>query len=230
MAWIAPFEQMIESVTVAPFIPPTGTTNLSKHYAIIIAPTSAKGNTKVSKNGGSPTTLSGGTWKDNSYSGYSYYTLLLDQNANTYYTFSNTAKLFVQGYGVGQQESYYYLAGSALKNLAIYPVFYVNGEHYQDVYGKSFDGCKDNPIRFEAVVEPSYTDYIKWYINDVEESGAKDKKLWSKNLSGGTYTVRMEVRDAITQARSLSTTFTVTECIVRRVLLPINPGTFFTNK
>ncbi|GAB6007727.1 IgGFc-binding protein [Dysgonomonas reticulitermitis] len=227
MAWIAPLEQMIGSVTVAPFVPKLGSTYITKHYVMVVTLTSTKANTRMSKNGGSPASLSGGTWTDNSGSKYSYYTLPLDQDIKTYYTFSNTTGLFVMGYGLGQQESYYYLAGSALKSLAAAPAFKVNGEHYQDVYGRSFDGCTDNPIRFEAILETGYTGYIKWYINEVEETGAKDRKQWNKDLGAGTYTVRMEIQDKVTQTRSLSTTFTVTKCASQRILLPVNPGSFF---
>jgi len=112
-AWLPAIEQTISSALIAPFIP-IDTTNLNQHYALIVTPTATQNNTTVSV-GGAPTALNGGTWRNHS-SGYSFYSMPLT-NDTASYLFSNPGKLFIMSYGIGEAESYYYLAASAMRDL-----------------------------------------------------------------------------------------------------------------
>jgi hypothetical protein len=106
ISWIAPINQASDRVTIAPFV--TSTSDFPNNYAMIITPTATKTQTTVFKNAATTgASLSGGSWKDNSDSGYSYYIMPLTAAVATdYYTFANDAGLFVQAYGTGEQISY----------------------------------------------------------------------------------------------------------------------------
>lgn len=127
MVWVPPFEQSIKQTTIAPFVPSlsgSGYSSLNTHYVLIITPTVTKNQTTMSVGQATAQPLTGGTWVDNTDSNHSYYTLKLTSGGGTSYTFGNSAGLIVLGYGTGPHESYYYLAGSAARELV--PSFYVN--------------------------------------------------------------------------------------------------------
>ena len=112
------------------------------------------------------------------------------------------------GYGTGNYESYYYLSGAAGRNLN--PSFYINDIHYQDIDGNVI--CGQTSFHIKAVaqfyVSPN-AGFLKWYINGVEETAARDDYEWDKTLSPGTYNVEMRIIDANNQTHVLPTTFTV---------------------
>jgi hypothetical protein len=229
ISWIAPFDQASDRVTIAPFA--TADNNFTNNYAIVITPTATKAQTTVFKNAATTgASLSGGTtWKDNLNSGFSYYIMeLTGATASDYWTFANDAGLFVQSYGIGPQISYYYLGGSALYNLNT--AFFVNDIHYQKIAGESF--CPDVAIRAELKnLDNTNSGYLKWYIDGVEETSARDQLVWNKNnLTPGSHTIRMDVTNAAGTIQSVQTTITVIQCSSggdAPKLFPINPGIFF---
>jgi hypothetical protein len=218
LAWVPPIEQSVKSSLIAPFVP-TAETQLTEHYALIVTPTATRAQTTVSIGGGSVTALSGGTWTTgNGVIGsiYSFYSLPLTNLTNSY-NFANENGLTVMGYGLGQHESYYYLAASASRNL--YPAFYVNEEHYQDIDGHTY--C-NSQFQIHGLVVNANTPipgYLRWYINGVEETAARDMLDWNKTLAPGTYTIEMSVLDLQSVAHSIHSTITVGTCIV---YLPVN--------
>ncbi|NDW09974.1 Ig-like domain-containing protein [Dysgonomonas sp. 520] len=214
-AWIPPFEQSIESTTIAPFIP-TGATQLREHYALIVTPTASKNETKVALGSGALQSLTGGTWADNVASGHSYYSLPLTAGGETSYTFSNPAGLIVLGYGLGSDESYYYLAGSAARDLV--PAFYVNNIHFQDIDGQEI--C-DAPYTIKGLIDESDIStapgHVRWSLDGVEQTTVQDQLLWSiPNLSNGEHTITMRVVSSSGTEKLLTTTFKV-NCVVETV-------------
>jgi hypothetical protein len=72
--------------------------------------------------------------------------------------------------------------------------FYVNDIHYQSLSGAVFCNKK---VDFRAEVENLHPDpeSLKWYINGVEEVGARDRLTWSKILTTkGVYEIKLWVR------------------------------------
>jgi len=206
MAWIPPIEQSLKEVTFTPFIPSVAT-RLTDHYALIVTPTATKGETKVSMGGSAPVPITGVTWVDNAVSGYSFGSYKIYNNA---YTISNPKGLTISGYGMGPRESYYYVSGSAARNLDAY--FNINDTYYLDFERGSV--CND--YDFEAFItyplDPA-SGSLRWLINGVEQLAATDNKIWSANFSPGTYTVDMVVKPLSEAARTYTTTFVVEEVI-----------------
>jgi hypothetical protein len=202
-AWLPAIEQTVKSALIAPFRP-AGTTNLVAHYALIVTPTNTKTGTMVSIGGATAATLSGGTWYDHS-SNYSFYSMPLTNTASSYF-FTNPAALIVMGYGIGTIESYYYLASSAMRSLDA--AFYVNNVHYQDLDG---DVLCDTTVNFRATLQnaASTSGFLRWYIDGIEETSKTDILEWSKVLSVGNHTVRIDVVDVDNNITTLSSTFHV---------------------
>ncbi|MDR1336205.1 MAG: Ig-like domain-containing protein, partial [Tannerella sp.] len=195
--WIPPVEQRVTSTSVAPFIPGSNT-QLTEHFAIIVTPAATKGQTRVN-NAALP-----GTWKDRSEYSCIEYTLPVD-NTTTPYTFSNPNGLTVLVCGLGPSESYYYLAGSSLYNLNM--TFSVGGYPYREIQGKTF--CGGN-MRFVAKVEYAKSPLdLKWYVNGVEETAARNRLNWNKPLPAGHHDVRMTVVDVNGRNQTIATDFYV---------------------
>ena len=203
LAWLPAIEQMGISTLITPFIP-TGTSYLNDHRAIIITPFSTKENTKVSIGGGASVNLSEGSWYDNAE--MSFYIMPLYNDTASYY-FTNNAGLIVMGYGIGYAESYYYLAGSAMRDLDA--AFYANDVHFQELKDIAF--CANELVAFRAAIDGeihSDPEHVKWYIDGVEEVSARDNTEWSKTfLTAGEYEIRMwgrfENEDTISKAGTL---------------------------
>ena len=219
VAWIPAIEQSINSVIIAPFIA-SGSSILTEHHALIVAPTSAKNATTMAIGTGSLQSLSGGTWTDNTTSGYSFYSLPLP--LDTAYYFENTAGLTVLGYGLGRAESYYYLAGAAARKLDV--SFYVDGMHNEDADGHTF--CSGvSTLTIEAGVSfelHSAPGHLRWYVNGSEEISARDQKTWTKSLSIGTHTIRMVAINLGNETVEAQATFTITN--------PMTPGAITGNQ
>jgi hypothetical protein len=190
-AWLPAIEQMGKSAIIAPFIP-NGSSNINQHRAIIITPFATKDNTTVSIGGGTPVALSGGDWYNNLTvtPQMSFYIMPLT-NATASYNYTNTKGLIVMCYGYGTDESYFYLAGSAMRDLEA--AFYANDVHFQDL--------KDNPfcageVTFRAEIEGLHPSAgsLKWYINNVEKLSAADQLTWSETFTPGEYAIKMWVR------------------------------------
>ena len=187
--WLPAIEQSVSNVLIAPF-KPEGVTNLNAHYTLIITPTDTKNNTLVSVNGAPPVVLNGGFWRDNFASGFSFYSLQLT-DVNSSYRFSNDAGLIVFCYGTGSQESYYYLGGSAMRDLNA--AFYANDIHFQEL--------KENPfcaglVEFRAEINglhPTHPQRIKWFVDGAMEPGTLNQETWNRIFTLGEYEIRMDV-------------------------------------
>jgi len=186
ICWVPAIEQSMDSVVIAPF----ALSNMTYHSALIVTPTSTKNNTTVSIGGGAPAQLSGGTWYDNPESGMSFYNIELT-NTSTACLFVNKAGIIAYGYGFGHAISYYYMAGSAMRNLDL--SFYVNDVHNQDLPHVVFNKFETHfraDINGEMSPDPGH---LKWYIDGVLITGATDAITWTKTLPNGTYQIKMEV-------------------------------------
>ena len=197
-AWLPAIEQTTPNALIAPFMP-TGTSYLNAHYALVMMPTEAKINAKVSIGGGPPGTLTG-TWYDNDDAGMSFCIMQLTNTTASYY-FTNEAELIVMGYGVGNTESYYYLGYSAMRNLSA--AFSANGVPYTKMADSLF--C-ENEITFTTVITgASEMDSIKWYkqktsgntpdldyvlITDIVEDPPLE---WTRTFRAGNYMIKLEV-------------------------------------
>jgi hypothetical protein len=208
-AWVPPIEQAVAHTLIAPFIA-VGTSVLAVHYALIVTPTSTRNTTTVSISGGTPQALSGGSWTTNTASGYSYYSMPLP--SNTTYEFQNSSGLTILGYGLGEDESYYYMAAASARQLD--PAFYVNDLHFQDINGQSI--C-DAPLVFRASIQyplGNAAGRLKWYIDNVEQTSnpnARDQNTWTmpKGRLLGTHTIKLTITDSYNNTKDVITTFTV---------------------
>ena len=186
LCWIPAIEQTVESVLMAPF--PTG--NLNKHFALIVTPTATKYLTTVSIAGAAPTALSGGTWYNNPASGMSFYNVELSKPSASY-LFANEAGLIVYGYGLAHAISYYYMAGSAMRDLTA--GFSVNNVSHLKLPTTIF---YDSEVNFMAEIEGTMSTapgHLKWYIDNVEQTAFRDAVTWTGQLPPGVYMLKMEV-------------------------------------
>jgi hypothetical protein len=197
-AWLPSIEQTAPNALIAPFI--AGSV-INQHYAIVMTPFDTKDDTRVSIGGGAPVPLSGGYgWHHNSDADMSFYHLpLTDPNASYYFT--NDAGLIVLCYGVGPAESYYYLAGSSMRNLSA--AFSANGVPYTEMADTLF--CV-NEITFTTNISNiAEVDSMKWYkqklsgntpdldyilITDIVEDPPVE---WTRTFRAGNYMIKLEV-------------------------------------
>jgi hypothetical protein len=181
-AWLPSTEQRISNAMIAPFIP-AGFSNLNAHYALIMTPTATKTDTKVSIGGATLVPLSGGIWYDNDTAKMSFYAVPLTNNTASYF-FTNDAGFIIMCYGVGNDESYYYLAGSAMRDLQA--AFYANNVYHNSLKDTTF--C-DKVVNFRAEVEGLHPDSerIKWFFDDVEDLNGRDHAEWSKTYDAGEH-------------------------------------------
>ncbi|MDR1347843.1 MAG: gliding motility-associated C-terminal domain-containing protein [Prevotellaceae bacterium] len=205
IAWVPPVEQSINGTLIAPFVP-DGQTYMDEHYALIVTPTASKNLTTVATGTNPATALTGGSWCDNAASGLSFYSLPLVNLSDAYYI-SNPHGLTVMGYGIGFAESYYYLAGAAMRNLDA--AFYVNDIHYQDLDGVFF--C-DTVVDFRALLQYALTSasgYLRWYIDGTEQTAVTNTLEWTRSLPTGVHTVDIKVVSMDNDTITLSATFGV---------------------
>ncbi|MDR1347281.1 MAG: IgGFc-binding protein, partial [Prevotellaceae bacterium] len=206
MAWVPPIEQSINGALIAPFIP-GGNSALNEHFALIVTATATKGQTTMATGADPATGLTGGQWCDNTVSNFSFYSLQLSNNPNDSYYFANPNGLTVMGYGIGEYESYYYLAGAASRDLDA--AFYVNNIHYQDLDGGII--CDTN-VNFRASIQYAMSTtpgYLKWYVDSIEQVAVRDTPEWSGTLSIGSHNVYIEVLDMNNDTITLSAAFNV---------------------
>ncbi|MCL2042171.1 MAG: T9SS type A sorting domain-containing protein [Bacteroidales bacterium] len=204
MAWLPAIDQRVPQAMIAPFVP-TGTTEINAHCALIVTPTANKNNTTVSIGGAPPTNLNGGVWHDNDMAQMSFYNMpLTDKTAS--YLFTNNEGVIIMCYGVGERESYYYLAYSAMHDLTA--SFYANDIHYQILPYHVF--CTSD-IHFRADI----TDLnpapgsLKWYIDGIEEIAARDKSEWNKSFPVGEYDILLETLSLDNETLTLSSTLVI---------------------
>ncbi len=172
IAWIPPIEQSLENIVIAPFIISAGS-NLAYHYALIVTSTATKDQTTVAIGTNVPTAL-GISWTDNAVSGYSFGSLELTQNDT--YLFANPKGIVISGYGTGNIESYYYVAGSASRDLTAY--YTINDYYYTEIAG----GQLCNPYHFQSFINYptiSSADSIRWYIDDFLQTNLTNRMEWN---------------------------------------------------
>ncbi|MDR2125853.1 MAG: gliding motility-associated C-terminal domain-containing protein [Prevotellaceae bacterium] len=207
IGWVPPVEQSINGALIAPFIPTGGASQLDEHFALIVTPTATKNQTTMAIGTNPPTGLSGGQWCDNTASNFSFYSIPLNNNTSDAYYFANPYGLTVMGYGIGNTESYYYLAGAASRDLDA--AFYANNVHYQDLDGNLL--C-DTVVNFRASLQYAMNTvpgYLKWYVDGVEQTAARDILEWSCTLPVGVHNVYIKVLDMDNDTITLSATFGV---------------------
>ncbi|MDR2064372.1 MAG: IgGFc-binding protein, partial [Prevotellaceae bacterium] len=205
IAWVPPVEQSINGALITPFAPSGGSV-LDEHFVLIVTPTATKNQTTMAIGTNPATGLTGGQWCDNTISNLSFYSLPLT-NTNEAYFFANPYGLTVMGYGIGEYESYYYLAGSASRNLDA--AFYINNIHYQDLNGGIT--CDTN-INFRASIQygiSTIPGYLKWYVDGVEQIAVRDTLEWNGTLSIGMHNVYIDVLDMNNDTVRLSSAFGV---------------------
>ncbi|MDR2563885.1 MAG: hypothetical protein LBC98_08075, partial [Prevotellaceae bacterium] len=219
MAWIPPIQQSVAHTLMAPFIA-INTSVLRIHYAMVIAPTAHRAATEVSESGG-PFHGLGTTWTTNTASGYSYYSMPLADNVAASYEFRNPNGLMILGYGLGNDESYYYMAAASARQLD--PAFYINSPnfpaeiHFQDANGQSYCNA---PFTFRASIQyplGTAAGRLKWYIGgpggagETEYMPARDLLEWTMPIDGllGTHRIRLHITDSYNQTKDVITEFTV---------------------
>jgi hypothetical protein len=161
------------------------------HYALVCTSTDSKENTLVSIGGATPVPLSGGNWYNHEEAGMSFYNFpLADFSAS--YIFSNPAKIIIYGWGRGPYRSYYYLAGSAMRDLDA--AFYAHDIHFQNLKENPF--CANEMIEFRSEIEGLHTapGSLLWYIDGVHQPALTDKAIWNQTFSSGLHEIRMWVR------------------------------------
>ena len=186
-SWLPAIEQAVNKTLIAPFIL-VDNSLINTHHALVITPTTTRDNTKVSIGGAPPVDLTGGTWKAHSAAEMSFYSMPLTNHEASYY-FTNTKGLLVMCYGIGEAESYYFLAGSAMRELQA--AFYVNNIHFQEL--PDFFCTNDIEFRAETDGIGIVVDSLKWFINGKEEIAARDLETWSKTFAAGNYLIKLEV-------------------------------------
>jgi hypothetical protein len=228
ITWVPPVEQFVTHTLIAPFAT-NENTSIDDHYALIITPDTSKNKTTMAIGSNTPGSLAGGTWTKGkgTGAGYSFYTLKLT-NTNKSYFFSNPDGMMVLGYGIGAAESYYYLAASAAYDLN--NGFFVNGFYHDEVKGKIF--C-DGTIQLQTVTDYSGvtmpSNYLRWFIDDIEDNTAANKWNWSKTLAPGYHTVKLVVNgdtnNAVTTNFTIDATVSISNVAVEQPCGSVDTGT-----
>ena len=187
MAWLPPIEQSVTNALIAPFIS-SGPFGSHSHYAVVLTPTATRNDTKVSIGGGLPVDLNGGNWIENDTAKMSFYKMPLT-NATASYYFTNPAGLIILCYGYDNIQSYYYLAGSAMRNLA---AFTANNIPYIEMSDHIF--C-EHDITFIADVQGIHPNAgsLNWYIDNVHQQELTDLLTWNQHFATGEYAIKMTV-------------------------------------
>ena len=191
-AWVPPLEQMDRDVWVSAFHPDrtSGGTylNSAQHYALIIVPTATR--TQTTGHSG----LSSVIWRDVPGNDYSFCRINLGSHITTptTYKIDNPGGVIVGGYGLGQQESYYYYSGFGTNDLTL--GFTVNDEYYLDMDGKVY--CNPSNFVFKAIYN-TLPASIVWKLNGTEIPGSSNQTIVNvTSLPDGYYTISMTVPSA----------------------------------
>jgi hypothetical protein len=188
ITWVAPIEQNMREILIAPFFP-AGTTALTEHYALIVTPTAYKDETTVAIGGAAPSSLNGVTWIDNMACGYSFCSYQMTQN-NIGYLFDNPKGLTVLGYGIGQYETYYYMSGSASRDLTMN--YTINDISYDEFDNGAY--CDDQRFRMRIVSELSTAPgHAIWTLNSSTIDDHQDDLEWDTVLPYGKHSLELLV-------------------------------------
>ncbi|MCL2042375.1 MAG: hypothetical protein FWG84_10135 [Bacteroidales bacterium] len=217
-SWVPAIEQTVTEALIAPFVP-NGSTQINSHYALLVTPTATKNNTMVSIGGAPPMVVSGGTWRDNLTAGMSFYTVPMT-NPTASYHFTNDDGIIIWCYGVGNNESYYYLGFSAMRNLKA--SFNVNDVYYTELPPVFCE--QDVDFHAEITELNPKPGSLKWYIDGVEEIAARDELEWSKTFAPGEYEIKMGVLFTDNDTTTLVTVFNI-GAIISTSELPAGSGT-----
>jgi hypothetical protein len=141
----------------------------------------------------------------------SFYSMPLT-NSTESYCFSNPKGFIIMGYGLRTDGAgtYYYLAGSAMRDLDA--AFYANDFHFHDLKDNSM--CEGD-VHFLADIEglhPTHPERLTWWINGVEYLPAKNLEQWSKPFSVGEYEIEMKVRYENDEIASKTGTLVIKSC------------------
>ena len=197
VVWVPATANRVKSCIIKPFVingsqsaPPGEVPVKPIWHSIVVTSAAGKNSCTVSAGNGAPRPLYGGVWVDHP-SGWSYYDMPLDKD--TTYTFSNNAfGLQAYSYGLAQVESYHLLASVPKKELQV--SFTANDTHFLKLPDMFF--C-EQAVTFNAEIKDSISSqpgHIKWYVDSVEETAARDQLVWKKHFTKGTYHIRMEIR------------------------------------
>jgi len=204
--WIPAIEQTTPNILMAPFVHSI----FNYHYALVITSTADTANTRVSIGGATPIPLSGGIWYTRGT--MSFYNFSLT-NFSASYIFSNPAGIIVLGYGIygelGQSASYYYLAGSSMRNLSA--AFTANNIPYNELHNNPF--C-EHDITFDANIEGIHPNpgSLKWYINGIEEVTKRDSLEWRKTFATGNHIIKMSVLFEDNTTKTYEDTLKIKNC------------------
>jgi uncharacterized repeat protein (TIGR02543 family) len=201
---VPPVEQMVFSADIAPFIP-SGNTDLTAHYVMIITPAATRDQTAVSVGGGAPATIEPTGWTTCVNPDFAFYTMQLTSQTDAYH-FANPNGLLVMGFGVGGIESYCYLSGAAVRTLNA--SFSIDGHHYKDLNNSIL--CAGDGAVFRASgisPDPDAENFLVWYVNG-NEIVVHDEMQWGGQLSAGACHVRLDVTERC-RTYSFETEFTV---------------------
>ena len=132
----------------------------------------------------------------------------MTQEKATYY-FENAAGLSVMGYGLGNYESYYYLAASSARQLN--PAFYINDIHFEDANEQTY--CAGE-FKIKGVAQlqlQSGSGAITWFVDGQERTDARDKLDWKiPSLSLDVqHEIKMVVKTSYNETMTLTTKITV---------------------
>ncbi len=218
--WISSIEQRVTKAVISPFIP-IGTSQITYHILHIIIPADSENNMQVKEvRAGVETNVA-----------LTFYTNITNPDykiAHKEYAIADDVMIYLDnpgGFiayitGHGSAESYIITAGAGAFDLSAY--FTVDGTLYQVIDGTTV--CGAGIRTFDATLWGANTGtpgYLKWYVNGVEETAARDQSTWGKNLTDGVYTIRMDVLDMDNVFHQYTTTFTVSVTAVTT-----HPSTF----
>ena len=209
--WIPGIKQTVSHALIAPFN--TVYPEAVAHRALILTPTAKRDDTKVSVGGTPFVALSGGSWTENTTAGMSFYSMPLTNETESY-LFYNQQGMIVFGYGIGYHificASYYYLAGSAMRDLDA--AFYANDIHFQDLPDTAFcAGAVEFRAEIEGELHPD-AGHLKWYVDGLEETSAQDHLEWNRYFAAGEYEITMEVHYETGETVSKTGTLQIESC------------------
>ncbi|MDR1758709.1 MAG: gliding motility-associated C-terminal domain-containing protein [Bacteroidales bacterium] len=202
IAWIPPVEQFVNEITIAPFIEKE-TSVISKHNILVVTETAFRDSTFIKVGNGIDSLIA---YNDSVWfahpSGYSFIDLSLD-TTDVGYTFKNSHGLMVMGYGIGNSESYYYMAGAAAASL--------NAWFTMTATQDSYEHCEQT---FEIQADIGYelspdAGHLKWLLDGVEQVAARDSNQWQIYLSPGTYQISMITTDYYEEIDTINQIFIV---------------------
>jgi hypothetical protein len=206
ITWVAPIEQNMREILIAPFFPTgSGSSNLAEHYALIVTPTAYKTETTVAIGNTAPNSLNSVVWIDNVTCGYSFCSYQMKQD-NVGYLFDNPKGLTVLGYGIGVNETYYYMSGSASRDLSMN--YSINGIYYDEFNNGAY--CDDQRFRMRVVRSDLSTaqGHAIWTLNSTQIDAHQDDLEWDTVLPYGKHNLELLVINQEDEAENYGLIFT----------------------